>query len=94
MSSRARHIASSSRLFQSSDEKSFSVLLDPTLDDERVASVFGWLSRAFAGEIEYDNLMLGMAAIFGTNLPLDSEPIKMVERANSMLPDEEECTGK
>jgi len=119
----------------SEKSKSVSVILDPTLDDERVSvstveegdiekfavgdidtdidtdidididapfdslpnaiqSLFAWVSRAFAGETEYDNLMLAMAAIFGTNLPLDSEPLLMVEHANSMLPpNDEQCTG-
>uniref|UniRef100_A0A7S3QJT1 BioF2-like acetyltransferase domain-containing protein n=1 Tax=Chaetoceros debilis TaxID=122233 RepID=A0A7S3QJT1_9STRA len=87
-------IHSNSALSQSAnDDGTFNVMLDPTLDEDRVTSLFAWLSRAFAGEDSYNNLMLGMAAIFGTNLPLDSEPIQMVERANKMIPLEEECTG-
>lgn len=69
------------------------MILDPTLTDERVQSLFAWLCRTFDGEEEYDNLMLAIAAVFGTNLSLNSEPIMMVERANSMLAGEEDCMG-
>jgi hypothetical protein len=75
-------------------EKSVSVILDSTLTEERVTSLFAWVSRAFDGEDEYNNLMLGLAAVFGTNLPLDSQPIKMLERAENMLKGEEVLTGE
>ena len=78
---------------QQSNDNSVSVILDPSLTEERVASLFAWVSRAFDGEDEYNNLMLGIAAVFGMNLPLDSQPLKMAERANKMLKGEEECTG-
>lgn len=74
-------------------ERSMSVILDPHLTDDRVRSLFAWVSRAFDGEEEYNNLMLGLAAVFGTNLPLDSEPIKMLERAENMLEGEEDLMG-
>jgi len=49
------------------------VYLDTKLTTERVKSLFAWVSRAFDGDPRYNNLMIGMAAIFGTNLPPDSE---------------------
>lgn len=83
-------IQSSTRL----EEKSLSVVLDPTLTDDRVRSLFAWVSRAFDGEVEYDNMMLlGLAAVFGKNIPPDSQPIKMLERAETMLEGEEVLTG-
>lgn len=76
----------------SSQDDSFPVVLDPTLDDEKVVSVFAWLSRALAGDRRYDNLMIGMVAIFG-DLPPDSQPMKMLKDAEKLIPREEECTG-
>jgi hypothetical protein len=73
--------------------KQVSVYLEPTLTNDRVTSLFAWISRSFAGDSRYDNLMLALAAIFGTNLPPDSEPAKMVKEAVSLLPDEEELAG-
>jgi hypothetical protein len=74
-------------------EKSLSIILDPILTDEKVESLFAWVSRAFEGEDEYNNLMLGFAAVFGTNLPANSQPIKMRVRAEKMLKGEEVLTG-
>lgn len=68
-----------------------SVLLDSTLTPERVRNLFGWVSRAFAGEPAYNNLMYGMAAVFGTNLPAESPLLRMAEDANSQLPASEEA---
>ena len=68
------------------------VTIVPSLDDEKVASLFAWVSQAFAGEPEYNNLMLAFAAIFG-NLPEDSEPVQMLRKAEQMLPSEEEPVG-
>ena len=76
-----------------SNERSMSVILDPTLTDERVKSLFSWVSRAFDGEDEYNNLMLGLASVFGTNLPLESMPLQMLERAEKMMKDEETEMG-
>ncbi len=69
-----------------------SVSLDSQLDDERVASLFAWVSRAFAGEPEYNNLMLAIAAIFG-NLPENTQPVQMAEEALKLLPPEEKTVG-
>ena len=66
-----------------------SVILDPTLTDERAESLFAWISRAFDGEDDYNDLMLGLASVFGTNLPRDSQPRQMLERAEKMMKDEE-----
>lgn len=67
--------------------------LDPTLSDERIKSLFAWLSRAFAGDSRYDNLMYAIAAVFG-NLPKDNVLHDMVNEAKRLLPkNEEELTG-
>lgn len=68
------------------------VQIDTTIDDEKVTKLFAWVSLAFAGEPEYNNLMMAIAAIFG-NLPEDSEPVKMVEKARKLLPPEEKLVG-
>ncbi len=68
------------------------VQIQTTLDDEKVASLFAWVSQAFAGEPEYNNLMLAFAAVFG-NLPEDSEPMQMLRKAEALLPNEEEPMG-
>ena len=71
----------SSTLFsEQSPREELSVFLDPTLTEERMKSLFAWVSRAFAGDDEYNNLMCAMAAIFGTNLPPNSLPLVLVER--------------
>lgn len=74
------------------NEKEVSVYLDSQLDDERVATLFAWVSRAFAGEPEYNNLMLAIAAIFG-NLPDNSQPVEMAKEALKLLPPEEKPVG-
>jgi hypothetical protein len=73
-------------------EREVSVYLDSKLDDERVATLFAWVSRAFAGEPEYNNLMLAIAAIFG-NLPDNSQPVEMAKEALKFLPPEEKPVG-
>jgi len=80
---------------QDEDEDLPSVYIDSTLTDARVRSLFAWVSRAFAGDDEYNNLMLAMAAIFGTNLPPNSSPIQMANRADDLLPSSDETpTGE
>jgi hypothetical protein len=61
------------------------------LTDERAAALFAWVSRAFAGEPEYNDLYLAIVAIFG-NLPKQSEPVKMAQEALKQLPQDEEKT--
>jgi len=68
------------------------VQVEAILTDSRVSSLFAWVSRAFAGEQEYNNLMLAIAAVFG-NLPEDTAPMKMLEKANALLPLEEKTCG-
>merc|ERR1719491_476237 len=77
------------------DQPTTSVYIDSTLTDARVRSLFAWVSRAFAGDDEYNNLMLAMAAIFGTNLPPNSSPIQMANQADDLLPSSDETpTGE
>jgi peptidyl-tRNA hydrolase len=68
------------------------VEIEAILDDEKVTSLFAWVSRAFAGDPEYNNLMLAIAAIFG-NLPEDSSPVRMVKEARKLVPPEEKTVG-
>lgn len=69
-----------------------SVSVETKLTDERATALFAWVSRAFAGDDEYNDLMLAIAAIFG-NLPEKSKPKQMVRDAMELLPGEEECVG-
>jgi hypothetical protein len=90
----------SSRLFSepasASGREELSVYLDPKLTEERTKSLFAWVCRAFAGDNEYNNLMLAMAAIFGLNLPPNSLPLQLVEKANLLFPEnsEEQVMGE
>jgi len=82
----------SSSISAQNNRQETTVHLDSQLDDEKVASLFAWVSRAFAGEPEYNNLMLAVAAIFG-NLPKTSAPVQMAESALKLLPPEEKPIG-
>ena len=62
-------------------EKTISV--EPKIDDDKVTSLFAWLSRAFAGDSRYGNLMYAFAAIFGNDLP--DEVTQMVTDAEDAL---------
>ena len=85
------HSASTSTFqLQAKEEKYVSI--DATLDDEKVTALFAWVSRAFAGDPGYNNLMLAIAAIFG-NLAEDSAPVQMVAQALKELPPEELPVG-
>ena len=76
-----------------SKDNEMEVMINAELTDERITSLFAWVSRAFRGDPEYNNLMLAIAAIFG-NLPANSLPVQMAKKAReSMLHDEEECIG-
>lgn len=70
-------------------EQRLSVEVEANLSDEKVRALFAWVARAYAGDYEYNNLMIAIAAIFG-NLPRDSEPVQMAERALKSLPDDAE----
>ena len=70
------------------------VFLQIGMDDEKVRSLFAWISRAFDGDERYNNLMLAIAAIFG-NLPQDSKPVQMARDALDSLPEDESAlTGQ
>jgi hypothetical protein len=70
-------------------QQKLTVELDRTLNDEKIRALFAWIARAYAGEYEYNNLMLAIAAIFG-NLPPGTDPGKLAERALKLLPDDAE----
>jgi len=77
------------------DQPTTSVYIDSTLTDARVRSLFAWVSQAFSGVPEYNNLMLAMAAIFGENLPPNSNISQMAKEAEALLPASEEAlTGE
>jgi len=71
-------------VLQAQNEREVSVYLDSELTDERVATLFAWVSRAFAGEPEYNNLMLAIAAIFG-NLSETSQPVAMAKKSTRII---------
>ena len=75
------------------NDNELEVMINAELTDERITSLFAWVSRAFRGDPEYNNLMLAIAAIWG-NLPEESLPVQMAKKAReSMLHDEEELVG-
>jgi len=67
--------------------------LDVTLDDAKVSALFAWVSRAFAGDERYNNLVLAIVAVFG-NLPADSDPMLLLEAAKELAPAEEDTVGE
>lgn len=70
-------------------QQQLSVQVEATLDDEKIRALFAWIARAYAGDVEYNNLMIAIAAIFG-NLPKDSEPVLMAGKALKFLPEDVE----
>lgn len=72
-----------------------SVMLSTDLTEEKVKELFAWVSRAFAGDEEYNNLMLAFAVVFGDLGKDSSDAGRMAHRlkahAMSMLPDDEEA---
>ena len=42
------------------DDGKISVTIETKLTDEKVKELFAWVSRAFAGDEEYNNLMLAI----------------------------------
>ena len=66
-------------------QQRLTVELDRTLNDEKIRGLFAWIARAYAGDYEYNNLMLAIVAIFG-NLPPQTEPVQLAERALKLLP--------
>lgn len=71
---------------QQQEKRQQQVILDPTLTDDRITSLFAWISCAFRGESNYDNLMLGIVAVFGVNLDEKSMPKLMARAALTKLP--------
>ena len=65
-------------------------LLSPYLEERKVEALFGWVSRAFAGDERYNNLMDAFAAIFGE----DAKYASMVEQAVASLPGESDEVGE
>ena len=63
--------------------------MEAELTDEKITALFAWIAQAYAGKYEYNNLMLAFAAIFG-NLPEDSEPVKLSQKALERLPKDAE----
>lgn len=76
----------------SNDSNNMEIVVNAQLDDERVASLFAWVSLAMRGVPKYNNLMLAIVAIFG-NMPPESLPVRMAEEARKILPSEEELVG-
>ena len=74
-----------------------SVTIDTRLSDEKVTELFAWISRAFAGDEEYNNLMLAIAVVFG-DIPPESSMGKaahqMKNDAMAIVPGEEELVGE
>uniref|UniRef100_A0A7S4M987 Uncharacterized protein n=1 Tax=Odontella aurita TaxID=265563 RepID=A0A7S4M987_9STRA len=69
-----------------------SVTVEADLTDDKVTALFAWVTRAFAGDKRYNDLMIALVAIFG-NVPEDSMPAKMAADALADLPPEEELVG-
>lgn len=65
-------------------------LLSPYLEERKVEALFGWVSRAFAGDERYNYLMDAFAAIFGE----DAKYASMVEQAVASLPGESDEVGE
>jgi len=79
-----RHRHCTTRLY-----RALEVQVEATLNDEKIRALFAWIAQAYAGEYEYNNLMLAFAAIFG-NLPENSEPVQLSKKALKKLPKDAE----
>ena len=69
-----------------------SIKLDASLDDNKVEALFAWISRAFAGDPQYNNLMLAFAAIFGDQQNAQLRALR--DNAIAQLPAENEAVGE
>ena len=88
------HTGTSKSVRANAQSSPLTVELEVGLDDEKVKTLFAWISRAFDGDERYNNLMLAIAAVFG-NLPDDSKPVEMSREALKLFPaDEEALTGE
>jgi hypothetical protein len=72
----------------------YSIELQMQLDDEKIVALFAWIHQAFQGDLRYNNLLLAMATIFGTNFPESSEPMRLYRYAMQHAPDEEARVGE
>jgi len=75
----------------SRDEETVQLTADMT--DESVTKLFAWVSRAFAGDEEYGNIMLALLATYG-NLPPGNEIMKLLDDAMAKAPLEETNVGQ
>lgn len=57
------------------------IRLNMTLTDKKTRDLFAWVSRAFQGDSQYNNLALALAACFGTNVKESDDLYKMRENA-------------
>lgn len=73
-------------------EQEQSVFLSATIDDDRVDRLFAWISRAFAGDRRYNNLMLAFAAIFADSPP--PQYASLADEALLLLPPENKTVGE
>jgi len=65
-----------------------------SLDDEKVADLFAWVSRAFAGDERYNNLVVALVAVFG-QVPGEQgvQLQEMLDEAKRRAPSEEALVG-
>lgn len=64
-----------------------------SLDDEKVTKLFAWVSRAFAGDERYNDLMAALAATFPAVFSYSPDLIELMDTAMAYLPDENEAVG-
>ena len=71
------------------------VYFDATeLDDDKIAKLYAWVSRALAGDERYGNLMYALVAVFGSNLEPDNILAQLLKEAEDGMPGEEEVVGE
>lgn len=75
--------------FSSLSSQKREISIQETLDDEKVTKLFAWVSRAFAGDQRYNDLMLALAAVFGNVAELED----MLDEAMLYLAEEDEPAG-
>jgi hypothetical protein len=68
----------------SSSQPQRTVTIETSLSDEKVAALFAWVSLAFAGVPEYNNLVWGIVASFGNDLPDEAEPVQLLRKAQAI----------
>jgi hypothetical protein len=75
------------------NEKEVTVQLVASLDDEKVTKLFAWISRAFAGDDRYNDLMTALAAVFPAVFVNVPDLKALMDDAMARLPDENEAVG-